>query len=70
MCIADNHRMSYNSFLFALITLYTGNILAVDEGFDRIPDDGHCRISRVDKSDEFAINPLLLPLRSGTMNPS
>lgn len=37
-------------------TLYTANIFAVDEGFDRIPDDGHCRISRVDKSDEFAIN--------------
>lgn len=31
-------------FHFALITLYTGNILAVDEGFDRIPDDGHCSI--------------------------
>lgn len=55
MHIADNYWMFYNP-LFVLITLYSGNILAVDEGLDRLPDDGHYRISRVDKLDEFAIN--------------
>lgn len=55
LCIADNHLIVELFIFICTYIHYTGTILAVDEGLNVLAD-GHRRISRVDKSDEFAIN--------------